>query len=228
MGNEQSSSNNQSNSPSFSFLARTNTKRSKGIVVVKDGNVAQETVEDDETFKRFSEIPRFLPIIPNIINRKTQPPLPVQTYTKMNPTPFFKFSQRFQEHLNICAKSVSAEESKIAPAIKHVDSKIAKVLDVMTKRKTSHDKLQKALFSFKSIQDDVLRIQLLLEDIVPIAETLNELLVPEQRLPPLKLGRVLVRTPAPSSASSQQSTPRRHLRPIDPIEEIHVTDLVDQ
>lgn len=64
----------------------------------------------------------------------------------------------------------------------------------------------------------------MLEELVPIAETLNELLVPSDRLPELNLGKVLERTPATSSESSQQSTPRRG-RGMPGIEEITVVDV---
>uniref|UniRef100_A0A1I7WWM2 BLOC-1-related complex subunit 5 n=1 Tax=Heterorhabditis bacteriophora TaxID=37862 RepID=A0A1I7WWM2_HETBA len=58
MGNEQSSSSSASTVPStstFSFLAgrAASLKKSKGIIVVRDGANKQESIEEDEMYKRF-------------------------------------------------------------------------------------------------------------------------------------------------------------------------------
>ncbi|EPB69029.1 hypothetical protein ANCCEY_11877 [Ancylostoma ceylanicum] len=84
------------------------------------------------------------------------------------------------------------------------------------------------------------RFQLMLEELVPMVETLNELLVPSDRLPPLSLSRILERTPVSTSASSSQQSTPKHVpagnssvaRPptrdershIPPIEEVRVVD----
>ncbi|CAB3404483.1 unnamed protein product [Caenorhabditis bovis] len=208
--------------------ARTSTKRSKGIVVVKDGVHPQQTIEDDEIYKRFCEIPRFLPIIPSVLGKKDTSNSTTYSAQKLSSRPFFKLANRFQEHLNICAKSVTADQSKIPTLTKQVENRVTKLYKTVKTQKQIYDDFVESLLGLSDIHNEIIRIELLLKEIVPMVETLNELLVPEDRLPPLNLGKVLDRSAVPSSESSLESTPRR--RPnaeniISPIEEIQVRDI---
>ncbi|KHJ89936.1 hypothetical protein OESDEN_10227 [Oesophagostomum dentatum] len=202
MGNEQSASTSPQAGSTFSFLSGRgpSLKKSKGIVVVSGGNSKVESLEDDEIYKRFQEIPRFLPIYRHAIGKKDLSP--------------HEYQQK-------------------------VEGSAAVITTAMVERKKASDIFVAELQTLEKLRDDVFNIQLMLEELVPMAETLNELLVPEDRLPPLALGRILERTPVSTSASSSQSTPKNvtpsnssMLRPspreershIPPIEEIRVVD----
>ncbi|KAK6060208.1 hypothetical protein COOONC_02140 [Cooperia oncophora] len=242
MGNEQSGSGGSpqpSSNSAFSFLSgRGSSKKSKGIVVVSGGNTKVETQEDDEVFKRFKEIPRFLPILRHAIGKKDLTQNEIQH--KMSSRPLFRMATRFQQHLKTCATAVVAEQNQINQAVKSVDASTAAIVNRITERKKATDTFIAHLQELEKLRDDVIHIQLLFEHLVPMIETVNEILVPSERLPPLSLSRVLNRTPVSTSESSQQSTPR-HIPPasssqmrsalsqdkvshISPIEEVRVVD----
>ncbi|KJH41272.1 hypothetical protein DICVIV_12754, partial [Dictyocaulus viviparus] len=141
------------------------------------------------------------------------------------------------------SKVDSVEDDEIYKRFQ-VEASTALVYNVFLEKKKIVDNFDSQLHTLDKLRDDVLRAQLMLEEIVPIAETLNELLVPSERLPSLSFSRVLERTPVSTSASSsQQSTPRHVLyggsslagssardnRPrIAPIEEVRVVDKIEE
>ncbi|RCN34042.1 hypothetical protein ANCCAN_20112, partial [Ancylostoma caninum] len=224
--------------PRIGLVPGPSLKKSKGIVVVSGGNSKVESLEDDEIYKRFQEIPRFLPIYRHAIGKKDLSPNEYQQ--RMSSRPLFRMANRFQQHLRICAKAVSTDQSQIISAVKAVEASTAAITTALIERKKASDIFVAELQGLDKLRDDVLHIQLMLEELVPMVETLNELLVPSDRLPPLSLSRILERTPVSTSASSSQESTPKHVpagnsslaRPstrdershIPPIEEVRVVD----
>ncbi|PIO63928.1 hypothetical protein TELCIR_14458 [Teladorsagia circumcincta] len=150
---------------------------------------------------------------------------------------------RFQQHLKLCATTIATDQNQINQAVRSVDASTVALANRLAERKKATDNFITHLQELDKLRDDVVHIQLLFEHLVPMIETINEILVPSERLPPLSLSRVLNRTPVSTSESSQQSTPKHasasgssQLRSapsapsqdksshISPIEEVRVVD----
>lgn len=237
MGNEQSvtsSSPHSSSNSAFSFLTGSSNSKSKGIVVVS-GNAKVEKLEDDVVYKRFQEIPRFLPILRHSIGKKDVPPNEIQH--KMSSRSFFRMATRFQHHLKICATTVAADQANINAAVKTVEASTTAVVNKFEQRKKVFDDFAALIQEIVHLREEMYHVQLMFQRTVPIVEAMNELLVPSERLPPLALGRVLERTPVSTSASSSQESTPKHVYPpnflsyrheestcIAPVEEVRVVD----
>uniref|UniRef100_A0A0K0CU64 BLOC-1-related complex subunit 5 n=1 Tax=Angiostrongylus cantonensis TaxID=6313 RepID=A0A0K0CU64_ANGCA len=205
------------------LLTGANAKKSKGIVVINSGNAKVESLEDDEVYKRFQDIPRFLPILRHSIGKKDVSPS--DNHHRMSSRPLYRMASRFQNHLKLCAKAVTSDQNQIVTAIKSVDASTTAVLNAFSEKKRAIDNFNMQLEKLNKLYDDMLHVQLL---------------IPSERLPPLSFSKVLERTPVSTSgSSSQQSTPRhvpggstslprpstRDKRPhIEPIEEVKVVD----
>lgn len=249
MGNDQSSASGSGVSNSLSFLsgkkgsAYTN-KKAGGVVVVKPGTEPLPNPNDDEILKRFKEIPKFYPILKGALN---QPGLrnPPDITTKISHKPLLRFAVRIQDHIGQCARIVSSEQNALATKIKDNDYIITTLVGKLSERKKRLEHLSSELEKVRELRTEVADVMCLLQDLVPFAETLNELLPEEERLPLLNLGSVLERSPFSSSTDSTPSPEQNSLTKgrrltssagtgavsnlhIEPVEELTVIDKPSQ
>ncbi|CAI4226243.1 unnamed protein product [Auanema sp. JU1783] len=213
MGNEQSSSSSAPSSSSFPFLPnKGSVKKSKGIVVVKDGAVKQTTIDEDEMYKRFRDIPKFLPILLAAIGKKD---ISIDSTLKSLSSPILRFSARLHEHIQVCSKVLILEQNSLDSQTKKLDVELTTVATTLTNKKKACDEMAEIVSKFNKVKDEVKAIQVLLEELVPAAETLNELLPPTERLPRINFQSVLHNS---RESNSNLSTPRKQ------IDEIKVVD----
>ncbi|TKR57388.1 hypothetical protein L596_030864 [Steinernema carpocapsae] len=212
MGNEQSNSSVGSGvSSSISFLAGkrgASVKKSNQIVVVRPGQDPIGDPADDPEIKRLQEIRRFLPILKSALPGMRDSP---EVFSKVGSKPILKFCYRIQEHLTICAKTVSNEQATVQTEIKHADH-ISSVAVAKYQEAAHHtDKLSQIIKRVKSTNQKLTEVENLLRQLVPKAEELgrlvNEVFPPEQQLPPLDMAKIMYRSPPPSNESSPECSP---------------------
>ncbi|KAE9547691.1 hypothetical protein FO519_009099 [Halicephalobus sp. NKZ332] len=182
------------------FMWSQPSRRSQIVVVNAAGQPAGDPKDDDD-LKRLKEIQKFLPLLKGCLPGYRDG---VDIYKKIDPKPFIRFTHRFQTHLAICAQVVSAEQSKVFSGIVQMDQAMTSVTAKLTQNSRQIDKLCDELRKVKDLQERLDAVELLLQEIVPTVEILNELLPENDRLPPL----CLIQKPSYSSIGhSSPSTP---------------------
>lgn len=143
-------------------------------------------------------------------------------YSKIDSKPFIRFAHRFQTHLAICCQVVSSEQSTVFSNIVQVstqffvnppshsplkfqtDQAMAAVTSKLTQNSRQFERLCDELRKVKELQERLEMVDLLLQEMVPALETLNELLPEKDRLPPLCL---MPKSSYSSIGNSSPSTP---------------------
>ncbi|VDK82995.1 unnamed protein product [Onchocerca ochengi] len=220
MGNEQSSSDtNIPSSHSFLLNKRSDAKTKSKIIVVKQKTNTVDSLcsKNDDIIKRFMDIPKFYPILKSSLNH---PGLrdPPEAVFKVSPLPMLKFAYRLQEHLSRCASIV-------------MDHDIALLLVHFGDRKRSMDHFQNYSEKIIDLQAHISNLQLLFQDLIPMAQTLNDILPEQKRLPLLDIDyrknitkyslevkrNEIIREIESGTGSIDNNQDDLHIRPIDEV-----------
>uniref|UniRef100_A0A1I7VS31 BLOC-1-related complex subunit 5 n=1 Tax=Loa loa TaxID=7209 RepID=A0A1I7VS31_LOALO len=189
MGNGQSSKDaNISSSHSFLSKKGSGAKTESKIVVVKQKTnaVGPSCSKNDDTIKRFLEIPKFYPILKSSLNQPSLRDSP-ETIFKVNARPVLKFAYRLQEHLSKCANVVAVEQESLGNSIKNIDRDIAVLLVQFGDRKRLMDRFQNYLEQMNGLRAHISNLRFLFQDLIPVTKTLNEILPEQKRLPLLDI-----------------------------------------
>ena len=134
-------------------------------MVVRDGKQIEETLEQDEIYKRLQEIPRFLPLIRSAIGKGKD--LPLDNRQLISSRAIFKFATRLQEHLSQCAKVITSGQAQIVTAIKSTDLESSATASALTRKKRSYAEFVATLQHIDEMNKEVAKIQNLLQNLVP-------------------------------------------------------------
>ncbi|VDN33622.1 unnamed protein product, partial [Gongylonema pulchrum] len=196
MGNGQSGSGTNGEIPtSASFLSnKTSNPKAKGgkVIVVRQGTNAAGP-SSDELIKRFSEIPKFYPILKGALN---QPGLrdPPEAVCKISARPILKLCYRLQQHLSHCAHCVSEEQESLTNAVKDVtlvDRSVAGLVVKFSGRKKSFDRFHRNLERIGDLQAHISSLRFFFQDLIPMVETLNEILPEKGQLSALNISHLV-------------------------------------
>ena len=176
MGQEQSSGQNRGKASDIT--------QAGSIVVVKSGkNTSKdEQIIKDSDIVKLNNITTFSPLIKGSLNINSTSDFDVTN--QLDSRPVRAFCLRYEKHLKLCAEAVAFDQDAITHRVKELDSHSASVLRAVGER---HKKLQSQMHFIATVEDvkrNIDRVEMTLQQTIPLMEKLNELLPEEERMEP--------------------------------------------
>jgi hypothetical protein len=176
MGQEQSSGHSRNKASDISPVG--------DIVVVKSGKTTtkdQQIVRDPDIVK-LNNITTFSPLMKAPLNSNSATDFEITN--RLYSRPARAMCARYETHLKLCAEAVAFDQDAITRRLKEIDNYSASVLRGVSER---HKKLQGQMHFISTVEDvkrNIDRIEMTLQQIIPLMEKLNEMLPEQDRMEP--------------------------------------------
>jgi hypothetical protein len=175
MGQEQSSGQSRGKTTEISPVG--------DIVVVKSGKstTKDEQIIKDSDLVKLNKITTFYPLMKGPLNGNAAAD---EIPNRLDSRPARAMCARYEMHLRKCAEAVAFDQNAITHRVKELDNHSAVVLRGVSER---HKKLQGQMNLISTIEDvkrNIDRVEITLQEIIPLLEALNEMLPEQERMKP--------------------------------------------
>ena len=169
------------------FPSRLRDSAKNTLVTVNRGSSSSVDFEasymkDDPELQRLRDIPSFLPIMraslsgvgakdPDILER-------------LDYRGLLSMTQRYEDHLRLCAVTVSSEQSDLIRSIKDFDHRIGQITQILTERQKQLARNSEKLAKVHEMTKCLSKCHMLLNENIEQMEVLNNMLPAEERLEP--------------------------------------------